>query len=131
MRFLIRLLISLAAGALGIVVAALLLPGVTLTASGFLWALVIYAATQALLLPFIMSSADRRDSMPLAAASGVISTFLALLVADLLSTGLQIEGIGTWFMATVIVWLVSLIGLVLIPWLLVKAGIEHARQARD
>lgn len=131
MRFLIRLLISLAAGALGIVVAALLLPGVTLTASGFLWALVIYAATQALLLPFIMSSADRRDSMPLAAASGVISTFLALLVADLLSTGLQIEGIGTWFMATVIVWLVSLIGLVLIPWLLVKAGIEHVRQARD
>lgn len=131
MRFLIRLLISLAAGALGIIVAALLLSGVTLTASGFLWALLIYAATQALLLPFIMSSADRRDSMPLAAASGVISTFLALLVADLLSTGLQIEGIGTWFMATVIVWLVSLIGLVVIPFLLVKAGLERAREARN
>jgi uncharacterized membrane protein YvlD (DUF360 family) len=131
MRFLIRLLISLAAGALGIIVAALLLSGVELTATGFLWALVVYAITQALLLPFIMASADRRDSMPLAAGSGLISTFLALLVADLFTSGLQIEGLGTWFLATVIVWVVSLIGLVVIPWLLLKAGIEHAREARN
>lgn len=131
MRFLIRLLISLLAGALGLIIAALILPRMDLNGSGFLWALLIYAVTQALLLPFIVAQADRRDSMPLAAASGLISTFVALLITDMLSDGLQIEGLGTWFLATVIVWLVSLIGLVLIPFLLVKAGLEKAKDARS
>lgn len=111
--------------------AAALLSGVSLTATGFLWALIVYAITQALLLPFIVASADRRGSMPLAAGAGLISTFAALLVADLITSGLQIEGIGTWFMATFIVWVVSLIGLVIIPWLLIKAGVERAREARS
>ena len=42
-------------------------------------------------------------------ATGLIATWVTLLVTDLVSDGIQIEGIGTWVFSTVIVW-VSVIG---------------------
>jgi uncharacterized membrane protein YvlD (DUF360 family) len=130
-RFIVGLLIYLAAAALGLWIAALLLSGVTLTASGFVLAIIIFAVLQALFLPFIGAMADKRDSLVLGSAAGLIATFAALLVTDLISDGLDIKGIGTWIVATLIVWIVGLIAMVLIPFILVKAGVEHARKNRS
>ena len=49
-----------------------------------------------------------------------MTTFIALLVRDLATDGLQIEGAGTWVLATL-----------LIPVFLVKAGVESARDNRN
>ncbi len=35
---------------------------------------------------------------------GLVATYVALLLADILSDGIEIEGIGTWILATLIVW---------------------------
>ena len=129
-RFIVGLLIYLAAAALGLWIAALALSGVSLTASGFVVAILIFAVLQALFLPFIGAMADKRDSIFLGGAAGLIATFAALLVTDLISDGLDIKGIGTWIVATLIVWIVGLIAMVLIPFILVKAGVEHARKNR-
>jgi uncharacterized membrane protein YvlD (DUF360 family) len=130
-RFIVGVLIYLAAAAIGLWIAALLLSGVTLTASGFVLAIIIFAVLQALFLPFIGAMADKRDSLLLGSAGGLIATFAALLVTDLISDGLDIKGIGTWIVATLIVWIVGLIAMVLIPFILVKAGVEHARKNRS
>ncbi len=130
-RFIVGVLIYLAAAAIGLWIAALLLSGVTLTASGFVLAIIIFAVLQALFLPFIGAMADKRDSLLLGSAGGLIATFAALLVTDLVSDGLDIKGIGTWIVATLIVWIVGLIAMVLIPFILVKAGVEHARKNRS
>ncbi len=130
-RFIVGVLIYLAAAAIGLWIAALLLSGVTLTASGFVLAIIIFAVLQALFLPFIGAMADKRDSLLLGSAGGLIATFAALLVTDLISDGLDIKGIGTWIVATLIVWIVGLIAMVLIPVILVKAGVEHARKNRS
>ena len=131
MRFLVGILVYLGAAALGLWIATLLLTSMSINASSFIIAVIIFAVLQALFLPFFVASADRRDSMALGAGAGLIATFLALLITDLISDGFQIEGIGTWILATIIVWIVGLIGMVLIPFILIKLGVQHARRARD
>jgi NhaP-type Na+/H+ or K+/H+ antiporter len=51
---------------------------------------------------------------------GLVSTFVALLLANLLTDGLQISGAVTWVLATLVVWLVTALGTLLLPLLLLK-----------
>ena len=64
-----------------------------------------------------------------AALGGValISTFVALLVTDLVSDGLSISGIGTWIGATVVVWLASLLAVFILPYLGLKKYLDERR----
>jgi hypothetical protein len=57
-------------------------------------------------------------------ATALVTTFVALLVTDLISDGLSIEGFWTWIAATVIVWLATLLaGLIL--------GLIFLREVRE
>ena len=125
-RLLVRLLVVVAANAIGLLVAAALLDGMTLDAGGFVLALIIFTVIFALMTPFLASQLRRRNS---AAIGGValIATFVALLVTDLLSDGLEIEGVGTWIAATVIVWLASLLAAFILPFLGLKKFMEERR----
>ena len=125
-RLLVRLLVVVAANAVGLLVAAALLDGVKLDAAGFVLALVIFTVVFALMTPFLASQFRERRSAALGGVS-LIATFVALLVADLLSDGLSIEGIGTWIAATVIVWVASLLAAFILPFLGLKKYLE-ARQ---
>jgi uncharacterized membrane protein YvlD (DUF360 family) len=125
-RLLVRLLVVVAANAVGLLVAAALLDGMELDAGGFVLALIIFTVIFALMTPFLASQLRRRNS---AAIGGValIATFVALLVTDLLSDGLEIEGVGTWIAATVIVWLASLLAAFILPFLGLRKFMEERR----
>jgi hypothetical protein len=49
-----------------------------------------------------------------------------LLITDVVSDGLSIEGVGTWLLATVIVWL----GTLLAGVILVRLFLEERRDER-
>ncbi len=51
---------------------------------------------------------------------GLVSTFVALLVASLVPDGLTISGITTGILASLIVWIVTAIGGWLLPLLFLK-----------
>ena len=51
----------------------------------------------------------RTYAIALAGLASLLATFIALLVTDLVSSGLDIEGAGTWIGATLIVWLATMI----------------------
>lgn len=125
-RLLVRLLVAVAANAVGLLVAAAVLDGMELDAGGFVLALVIFTVVFALMTPFLASQLRRRNS---AAIGGValIATFVALLVTDLLSDGLSIEGVGTWIAATVIVWVTSLLAAFILPFLGLRRFMEERR----
>jgi uncharacterized membrane protein YvlD (DUF360 family) len=125
-RLLVRLLVAVAANAVGLLVAAAVLDGMELDAGGFVLALVIFTVVFALMTPFLASQLRRRNS---AAIGGValIATFVALLVTDLLSDGLSIEGVGTWVAATVIVWVTSLLAAFILPFLGLRRFMEERR----
>ncbi len=125
-RMLVRLLVVVAANAVGLLVAAALLDGMELDTGGFVLALIIFTVIFALMTPFLASQLRRRNSAAIGGVS-LIATFVALLVTDLLSDGLSIEGVGTWIAATVIVWVASLLAAFILPFLGLKKFMEERR----
>jgi hypothetical protein len=122
-RFLIRAAIFLVTAALGLWIASLILPGFVLTWEGFFISIVVFALAQSLLAPFIFNVA-RKYASPLLGGIGLVSTFVALLIATLFTGGLQITGAVAWIVGTLIVWLVTALGGWLLPVIFLKEKIN-------
>jgi hypothetical protein len=116
---LLRSIVFLGSSAIGLLIAAWLIDGVTVSVTGFIVAVVVFSVAQALLAPFIAKMAKRYASAFLGGI-GLVSTLVALLLASLFSNGLRISGLGAWIGATVVVWLVSALATMLLPMLLIK-----------
>lgn len=121
-RLVLNTLVFLGSAAIGLLVAAWLVPGVRVSVSGFIVAVAVFALAQAVLAPFIAKMASRYASAFLGGI-GLLSTFVALLLASVLTHGLAIRGAGSWIAATVVVWLVTAIATLLLPLLVVKKKI--------
>jgi hypothetical protein len=120
---LLRAAVFLGSSAIGLVIAAWLIKGVSLSVYGFVVAVVVFSVAQAILAPFIAKMAKRYASA-LLGGIGLVSTLVALLLASLFSNGLRISGVGSWIGATVVVWLVSALATILLPMLLLKKKID-------
>ena len=127
-RLLVRTAIVLIGNAVGLIVASLVLDDFSIDVTGFIVSLIIFTVAVALLTPFFESML-RRNRSSSAALGGValISTFAALVVADLLSDGIDISGVGTWIAATVIVWLGSLLAVFVLPFLGLRRYLDARR----
>jgi hypothetical protein len=128
-RFLIRAAIFLGTAALGLLIAWWLLPGFDIDWAGFLVAMVVFAIAQSLLSPLITKLATRHAPEVLGGV-GLVSTFLALLLATVIANGLRIDGLLTWVLATLIVWLVTALGTWLLSVALLKRRVGARRDAR-
>jgi uncharacterized membrane protein YvlD (DUF360 family) len=130
-RTLVRLALFLGSGALALFVAWLLLGAdFRLSVKGFITAVLVFSVAQVVVAP-LADRLTRRYAAPLVSGVGLISTFVALLVATLLSGGLHISGLSTWIAATVIVWLVTALAGLMAPWLLGKALADGQGAARN
>lgn len=127
-RMLIGLLISLLSNALGLIVAALLLGNdkMELSASGFIIAVVIFTVVYAIAQPFLTQMAMTKVPA-LRGGVALIATLVGLIITAAVSDGLSIKNATGWILATLIVWLVSLIGALLLPLVLVKKAVEERR----
>src|SRR5688572_14772492 len=97
-RFLIRAAIFLGTAALGLLVCWWLLPGFDINWAGFVVAMVIFAIAQSILSPLVSKLAARHAPTILGGV-GLVSTFLALLLATVIANGLRIDGLLTWVLA--------------------------------
>ena len=129
-RFLVRAAIFFVSTAIGLLIAKLVLDDMSIDATAFLLVVVIVALLQAILAPF-MAKTTARNAPALLGAAGLISTFIALVVANVVVDGLTITGALTWILATLIVWLGTMVAAFLLPVILVKAGVSSARQRRE
>ena len=126
-RFLVRTAVFLVSAAVGLLVTAWLVDGFDVSAGGFLTAVVLFAVIQSVLAPFI-AKVTARNASALLGGVGLLSTFVALWLTALLGDALTIDGgASTWIAATVIVWLATALATLLLPLILVKVGIEAAR----
>ncbi len=124
-RFLLRTAIFLGSSAIGLLVAAWLVPGFTVRPAGFITAVVIFTVAQAILSPFFLKMASRYASAFLGGV-GLVSTLAALILASIFTRGLSITGIGSWVGATVVVWLVTALATVLLPLVVFKKKATNA-----
>jgi uncharacterized membrane protein YvlD (DUF360 family) len=107
-RLLVRIVLAFIANAIALLVAAALLDGVTINAGGFVFAVVIFSLASLIVRPLTAWVVVRR-ARALLGVIALVTTFAVLLVTDLLSDGLQIEGTADWIAATVIVWLANVV----------------------
>jgi len=119
----IRLLISagirLLANTIGLLVATAVLDGMTIDAASFIMAVLIFTVVEVVFEPMLRQMA-MRSAQALMGSVSLIITFVGLLVTGLVSDGLQITGLSTWVLATIIVWLAALIAGLILPLILVK-----------
>lgn len=125
-RMLIGLGIQLLANALGLLVAAWLLEDVRVSGTAFAIAVVIFTVVYALAQPLLVQMAMSK-APALRGGVALVATLVGLLVTALVSDGLSIHGALTWVEATVIVWIVSLIGVLVLPAVLIKKRAEEKR----
>lgn len=132
--FLIRVAIFLGSAALGLWVTSLVVDGFSLSAAGFATAVVVFTVAQAILSPFI-AKMTRKYANAFLGGVGLVSTYVALLVAMALTGGLEISGgAATWIAAVVLVWLITAVATLLLPiaFLRKRLGAQNAeRPARE
>lgn len=128
--FVIRALIFLVSAFLGLVVADLLLPGFFLHWNdwwGIVLAVVIFAVLQSVLAPWLFKAA-RRHADAFVGGIGLLSTFVALLIAVLIpAAGIGIDGPVAWIIGTLVVWLVTALATWLLPPLFIKKKVSDRR----
>ena len=125
-RLLISAVVHLAANAVGLLIAAGMLDGLSLDGVAFVTAVLIFTVVEVVAQPLIRQAA-MKNANALLGSTALITTFVGLLVTDLVSDGMSIEGAGTWVLATIIVWLASLLAALVLPLLFVKRAAEQAR----
>jgi uncharacterized membrane protein YvlD (DUF360 family) len=108
MRWLVRIVFALVANAVALILAAVVLDGFELDAGSFVVAVLIFSVLSLILRPLLGWMVVKR-ARPLLGIVGLVTTFGVLLITDLVSDGIQIEGAGTWILATVIVWLATMV----------------------
>jgi putative membrane protein len=118
-RLLARTALALLGNALGLWVASLILSDMEVSGAAFIIAVLIFTALTIVLQPLV-TKMTLENARALQGASALITTFLGLLVTDLVSDGLEISGAVTWVLATVIVWLGAVIASILLPMLVFK-----------
>jgi uncharacterized membrane protein YvlD (DUF360 family) len=124
-RTLIKIAITIVGNAVGLLVASLLLDDVQLDFSAFIIAVLIFTVAELIIEPLI-EKLITQHAEKLRMFTALVTTFLALLITDVVSDGLSIEGVGTWLLATVIVWL----GTLLAGVILVRLFLEERRDER-
>ncbi len=121
-RFAINLVATVVLAGIALLVAAAVIPGVHVQPRGFVVAVLVFAAAQAILSPFVFNMA-RKYASAMLGGIGLVSTLLALFLASRFSGGLTIDGATAWIVAPIIVWIVTalggwiVVGLVLRRWL--------------
>lgn len=128
-RFLISTAFLLAANAIGLLVANALLEDMDMTAGAFVLAVLIFTGVVILVRPFIMKMAVRYFEA-LMGGSALVATLVGLIVTKILVDGFHITGLGTWALATVIVWVIAMVAGVLLPALLLKRTVQEGAQRR-
>jgi putative membrane protein len=107
-RLLVRVALAVAANAAALLIAAALLERFEIDTSGFVIALAIFSLLSLPVQPLVTWVVTTPNRV-FAAAVGLFITWLVLVITDAISDGIQIEGWWTWVLATIIVWLASLV----------------------
>jgi hypothetical protein len=125
-RFLIAAAIWVATAAIGLLVASLVLDNMSIDAGSFIAVVVVFAAIQSILSPFIAKLAAQ-NARALLGGVGLVATFLALLICEVLFDGFTITGASTWVFATLIVWIVTMLGAWILPLIFLKRRADDRR----
>lgn len=118
-RLLAQTCLQLLANAVGILAAIYLLDDFSVDALSFVFVVVLFTAIEVVAGPLILKIA-LSNARALVGGIALVTTFVGLVLTAFFSDGLQINGVKTWIIATLIIWLFSLIASLLLPLVIFK-----------
>ena len=129
MRLFVSIIFELIANAIGLLIAAWLLPDFRITPLGFLMVVAIYTIVKFVLGPLILQLSIQYVR---AFAGGVslVTTFVGLWITAFLTSELVVTGFTTWILATLIVWLCGVVASIVLPMFLFKEILQDVRDRR-
>jgi len=122
-------LIELAANAIGLLIAAWLLPGFVIDVIGFIIVVALFTIAKFILGPLIFKLSFKY----VRALNGGVAlaiTFVGLLVTTWLTSHLVITGFTTWVLSTLIVWLCGVLASIFLPLVIFKKALAERRSPR-
>ena len=125
-RWLISIALTLAGNALGLWIASLILSDMSVDGTAFIVAVLIFTVIELIARPVVMKAA-MKNAEALQGGTALIATFIGLVLTAIISDGLSIHGALTWVLATLIVWLVSVLAAVILPMIFLKKQVVKAR----
>ncbi|MGH3633523.1 hypothetical protein [Mycobacterium sp.] len=111
-QVLLRAVVLMGSWAIGLLVAASVVPRVSMSLSGFIVAVAVFSVAQAILSLSILKL-PHAYALLVFGGTGLALTVVALGLASVLSHEFNIRGIASWVAATVVVWLITTVGAVL------------------
>jgi uncharacterized membrane protein YvlD (DUF360 family) len=127
LRFLAAVVLRLLANAAGLLIAAAVLDGFTVTTAAFISVVVLFTVIEVVLDPLVMKLSIQYAPV-LRGGVALVTTLAGLIVVTLVSDGLQIEGLTAWVVGTLIVWLGGVLASLILPLFLFKK-VRSERQA--
>ena len=118
-QILLRAVVLLGSWAIGLLVAAWVVPRVSESVAGFIVAVALFSVSQAILSLSILKLPRGYASL-LLGGTGLVLTFVALSLASALTHGLTIGGTASWIATAIVVWLVTTVGAISLPDALVR-----------
>jgi len=109
-RWGIRLGTSLVAIAAGLVISSAALSGFNINAGGLVEATLLFWLVHIVVSFLALRVLIRQPSVALAGLLALASTIVALVIVALIVPGLHVHGAGTFVVATLIIWVATVIG---------------------
>jgi uncharacterized membrane protein YvlD (DUF360 family) len=126
-RFLVNTAVYFVAAAIGIVVADVVLDDMSVRyPAGFVVAALIFGLIQALISPLLTSIAEKNATM-LTGGVGLFSALVALVITGIIADDLTIDGVATWLLAALIIWLASMLAAFLLKVTVAKRVVREIR----
>ena len=118
----IRILLSLAASAIGLLLCALLLDDFDVSTVTFPFAVVIFGVVNLIVEPIVTFALVRWLRGAIGLIALVVNAF-TLWVTDVLTTGIDVHGLDTYVLATILIWVVNVaVQLIPGPWRRRRSG---------
>lgn len=123
-RLLVRTLMSVIANTLGLFAATLLLNDFSITGASFIVAVLFFTIATAILGPFIAKIA-LKNAPYLMGGIALVTTFVGLLLTTIFTDGIAVKGVTTWVVATLVIWLFSVLASVVLPLFMFKTVLAN------
>ncbi|WP_343599815.1 hypothetical protein [Mycobacterium sp.] len=118
-RILLRDSVLMVSWAIGLLVAAQVVPHMTVSRSAFITGVLLFSVPQVLLSTVILRLPHGWVSL-LRGGAGLVLTIVSLTLTAAWTHGLCIRGGTSWVAATVVVWLVTTLGAISLPDVLAR-----------
>ncbi len=127
-RWIASTILYVVGNAIGIVVAASILPGFTINLMSIVIVAVVFTVIVTVSTPFLIKISTKNVPQ-MNGGIALIAILVGLIGTNLLSDGLTITGVETWIMAPLVIWVTALVAGLVLPLVFFKKTLEKTEES--